>query len=120
MTTQTPPITQPDVPVPAGAKEIHCRRVEDGVTSRLFFGTHASFEVQLEPRVAQLGYTAHVPVQVAGKQRADGTLDRWIEIDARGLLTAQDVQKMCYNALAAADELAALAIDDAPSGTGPA
>ena len=73
-----------------------------------------------EPRVAQLGYTAHVSVQVAGKQRADGTLDRWIEIDARGLLTAQDVQKMCYNALAAADELAALAIDDAPSGTGPA
>jgi hypothetical protein len=104
--TTTP--TTPDVPLPAGATEVHDWRVEDGTTSRRFWGSKSDFEVEPDSFNAQNGHRCFVAVSVAGTQWADGTIKRWIEADARGLLTGQDARDLAAKLLAAAGELDAL------------
>ena len=65
----TTPTTTPDVPLPAGVRDVHPWRVEpDGATRRRFWGTVSDFEVKPDSFYAQLGYRSFVVVQVAGTQ----------------------------------------------------
>lgn len=101
----TTPAVAPDVPMPAGATEVHDWKPEDEGTCRHFWGTETDFEVAPEPCSARVGYRSFAITRVAGTQWADGTTKRWIEVDASGHLTARDARKLATNLLAAADQL---------------
>jgi hypothetical protein len=100
-------MTNPDIPIPAGAVEVDDWVSEGDVRFRYFVGR--SWIVRRgAPSVPELDY---FEVMTDGTQHADGRVERVLRLDD-GRITVEEARELAAALTAAADEVEMLSRDD--------